>query len=64
MNDQTSINSSLIKEVKIKYSVGRGVKDHEEPQHKGRIVLYLECSRNVCFLVWLGGQHGEVELAP
>lgn len=43
MSDQTSMNSPLVKEVKLKCSVGRGVKEDREPKHKGGIVLCLGC---------------------
>lgn len=55
MNDQTSTNSPLLEEVKLKYSVGRGVKEDGEPKHKGGIVLHPECSQNVMFSGLAGG---------
>ena len=39
MDDQTSINSPLIQEVKLKHSLGRGVEEDHEQKHKGGIVL-------------------------
>lgn len=55
MNDQTSIDSPLTKEVKLKYNMGRGVKEDREPKHKGGIVLCLGCLENTTLAALAGG---------
>lgn len=55
MNDETSINIPLMQEVKLKYSVGRGIKEDLEPKHRGGIVVYLACSGNIMLSGLAGG---------
>lgn len=36
-----------MQEVKLKYRVGRGIKEDLEPKHRGGIVVYPACSGNI-----------------
>ena len=63
-DDQTSINSPLVREVKFKCRVGRGVVEDQKPKNRSGIVLDQEHPGNITLSVCLEHQSLEVQRAP